>query len=1059
MNSRLVYTHIITTVVLLNQAWSRDPDLTVTSVSVSDRTVNPGQLVTVSYTIKNIGNKGSWYTSTGLMWSTNSTISRGDHRIIANSLAPLGDGNSRNQNQIIAIPSNATFGATYYVGAYADYNQTSDESRENNNGRGISVTINDDRPDLVAENLTVSNSEASYLLREKLTSFTGGRNENVYLHWTARNRGLKGSTPCAQAIIWSSDPQVTRADGAEETDTLLALFAGNTREQGQNFEIPSDAIIGHTYYLGVYTDFNQTVDEQRENNNVSNTIPFKIHGPDLIAQDLTVSENITEHTLGFKDTQYRGFPGESLYFHWTAKNQGGKGSGYTKQAIIFSDDPNIDRTSPHRETDTLAPLFSGNDREQGQVFKIPESATPGDTYYVGVYEDFETEEDEEDETNNLSNVVTINVIHPTTVSRFELSDYNYLPDLDPDDDRLQDTSNDRDPNPGATMNPSRCFAPGDRAYIHATAVHDLEFLGLSTGRETRLRAWYNTTPTDAGATYIGKIQQDVGGIVDRRLNLPWTVPNSPGNYYLKVAMEVEYEAGTWTSVRSAWLDDGDPVVVSEGLPIILVHGWSDTDGNTFHHLETLLEVELNRPVRFFQYETSKFPLVGSGDGPRIDQGYEGKPSLADQLEDFLAKPEGDANRPLVEVDIVAHSMGGLVVKNYALKSGQKIRRLVTLGTPSYGGLFADTLGGILNNQAEDLEHGSPLTWKLHHEWLRRADDMPDLFTIVATNDDLPGIYNQSDKVVLCTSGSMENLGYPTYYVPLHHSGEEGMTHIDDHTHESWEPIRAFLSNAEPEVVGALPGHGGGRDDVGHRSHPDPLTAGSLYVVGPRSTAYSIEPISQVTLDADFTLFGQQDVNRHGIYFANGVVATNAVDGSERYSTVSVQADSRGATFREKIRVKAGETTVYVINGLNPHLDETSDSDGDLIPDARENRLIDALLGDAYADHHAIGPNTDIDGDGLTEWAELALGTSSLVRDEDVFQKRLEAGFLYLRHPESLLPTRLKLTAQQSTDLQGWSPEGVVRQVIETHANHRVVEWSIPDAGSRGFLQVMIEASP
>lgn len=51
--------------------------------------------------------------------------------------------------------------------------------------------------------------------------------------------------------------------------------------------------------------------------------------------------------------------------------------------------------------------------------------------------------------------------------------------------------------------------------------------------------------------------------------------------------------------------------------------------------------------------------------------------------------------PADKVDFVAHSMGGLLVRIYALKYGtQKIRRVVMLGTPNHGSAVADFMRDV-----------------------------------------------------------------------------------------------------------------------------------------------------------------------------------------------------------------------------------------------------------------------------------------------------------------------------------------------------------------------------
>jgi len=887
----------------------------------------------------------------------------------------------------------------------------------------------------------------------------------VTVRWRAINRTGDYIGGSQQGVMFSTDSTINHGDTrlAKEYLGPLGGWLPDTSNETKTFvKIPTWAVPGTQYWIGIYADYDRDRSESNENNNNSGGVSIRIRGADLIAKDVSMADNLAAQLAGYTYTEFTAYPQENVYVSWTAENIGNRSSGGTKQAVVWYHSSDMLTSSGTLksgvtviETDGLATLGSGNTRSQGQNIEIPADVEHGKTYYLGIYADYENEEREYDESgrkNNLSNLVEVTVSLPSEATYPQVSDYNYLPDLDFDDgaiiggiltdNRLQDTNNDQSPNRGATMNPSRCFTPGDRAYLHATVNHTNDFLGLFNGRlETRLAGSYR--PVGGSYTSIGTVQQNVGTISDRRLNLRWNVPGTPGDYQVRIRVEVELE-NRWYTFKEEVI----PVTVSTGRPIVLVHGWSDVGGDTFGNLEVMLEMDLNRPVRFFQYETAKFPFLQSGDGPRIDEGFDGKDSLAEQLRTFLEEPENN-NRPLNEVDLIAHSMGGLVAKNYLLLEPEKVRRFITLGTPSYGGLFADTAGSVLNNQAEDLEFGCPVSWKIHEGWQRRLDEMPDLFAVVGTNDAFPGRYNQSDKVVLCSSASAENLGFPVYYVPLEHSGEHGMTAIMDHAHESWEPIRDFLTNVAPGIAGNLPGHNGGVDDVGDRSHHDPLSAGQLYIVGPGSTGDFVVAVDSVSSSASYFLVSGNGINRHDIYSAYGITANSASSGSEAYTFVDVVVQSAGGTFKERVKIKTGETTVYAINGFNPHLTEL-DQDGDGLPNELENLLIDADRNDAITNQNDLAPGVDPDGDGRVLILEWLTGSNPLVGDGNPVECRMENGRFILRHPRggSIQGFSLKGLRNRKLD-QSWSEAGVSREEMFDG----FIEWSIPVDEDQEFLKL------
>ncbi len=119
------------------------PDLIAYGVSVSDTTVDPGQTITVNWTAKNQGDGGAGATQQGVMWSTDSTISRTDTLLEREYLGPMDANVTSPEAHSITIPANATPGQTYYIGVYADYDLAVDESNENNNSTtAVAVTIN-----------------------------------------------------------------------------------------------------------------------------------------------------------------------------------------------------------------------------------------------------------------------------------------------------------------------------------------------------------------------------------------------------------------------------------------------------------------------------------------------------------------------------------------------------------------------------------------------------------------------------------------------------------------------------------------------------------------------------------------------------------------------------------------------------------------------------------------------------------------------------------------------------------------------------------------------------
>ncbi|RMG93032.1 MAG: alpha/beta hydrolase [Zetaproteobacteria bacterium] len=139
-------------------------------------------------------------------------------------------------------------------------------------------------------------------------------------------------------------------------------------------------------------------------------------------------------------------------------------------------------------------------------------------------------------------------------------------------------------------------------------------------------------------------------------------------------------------------------------PVILVHGWNGGEF-TWPSAQELMKLEqaLQRDVFFFTYRTG---LVANR-YPPIE-------ILEEKLDRFLAQYR--------QVDVVAHSMGGLLIRQYLSHHAENpIRRIVFLSTPHFGTGAAKLLAelGSLqpegNIQAQEIQPGSDFLWVLNED--------------------------------------------------------------------------------------------------------------------------------------------------------------------------------------------------------------------------------------------------------------------------------------------------------------------------------------------------------
>ena len=114
----------------------RSPDLVVENVSVSTNTVTIGESFTLSVTVRNQGSGPADNTTLRYYRSSDSTISRNDTQVEADSVRSLSAGSTSNESETIR-PSNA---GTYYYGVCVD-SVTGESNRNNNCSTGSLVTV------------------------------------------------------------------------------------------------------------------------------------------------------------------------------------------------------------------------------------------------------------------------------------------------------------------------------------------------------------------------------------------------------------------------------------------------------------------------------------------------------------------------------------------------------------------------------------------------------------------------------------------------------------------------------------------------------------------------------------------------------------------------------------------------------------------------------------------------------------------------------------------------------------------------------------------------------
>jgi len=208
------------------------------------------------------------------------------------------------------------------------------------------------------------------------------------------------------------------------------------------------------------------------------------------------------------------------------------------------------------------------------------------------------------------------------------------------------------------------------------------------------------------------------------------------------------------AVQAQLIPAGTPVPRTLKPPVVFVEGYIISCGTTFSH-------NFGNFDQLFQ-ATSRVSLLFD------NCVFSGKPSieeLGNNFRDFLAALKYTDGTPVTQVDIVAHSMGGLIVRSYL--AGKQtaagvfqppvntgIRKAVFLATPNFGSSVASFFG--IDIQTDEMSTGSFFTFDLA-TWNQGTDDLRGIDALALVGNDGTGLAVMGefdDGVVSLTSGSI-----------------------------------------------------------------------------------------------------------------------------------------------------------------------------------------------------------------------------------------------------------------------------------------------------------------
>jgi uncharacterized protein (TIGR03437 family) len=204
---------------------------------------------------------------------------------------------------------------------------------------------------------------------------------------------------------------------------------------------------------------------------------------------------------------------------------------------------------------------------------------------------------------------------------------------------------------------------------------------------------------------------------------------------------------------------GQPIPKGANLPVVFVNGYQlgcpngpASFSGTFGNADKVLQA--NQIVSVF------FDICTVPNNPSIE-------ALGAALGQFLGALKYTDGTPVAQTDVVAHSMGGLVVRSYlagkkdvtpasfAPPANPGIRKVIFLATPHFGSGIANKLG--VDKQSSELAVGSQFLFDLN-TWNQTTDDLRGVDALAVAGNG--GTGNESsipgfdDGVVTLTSSSL-----------------------------------------------------------------------------------------------------------------------------------------------------------------------------------------------------------------------------------------------------------------------------------------------------------------
>ncbi|MBN1190173.1 MAG: hypothetical protein JXA46_10505 [Dehalococcoidales bacterium] len=341
-------------------------DLKPGMVTLDKTNVKPGESVTVSFDIQNLGTTASGIFTTGVYFTTYQHLDETLLTTVSSGLIPAGS--SKSVSQTVTIPSNITIGGYYLLQVWVDNSRTAIETNEENNksATGITVTVDTQKPDLQL-------TDASILLSKDSLPPDG----YLMVSATVRNQGTQIAGSFYAVISISEKKGIPGVFLGTLSFGDTAVGSSSTAMQG--ITLPLDIIVEHDYWIVVSVDPENNVTENNEGNNIASVI-IHVCKPkiDLELDEVMINNVVCENMVNC-------ISGTDMDIKLKVNNLGPDPSGsFTIQIRMFYQE-NMHHEPPLMfnaiyEIVTCDSIYGGGTTSVNKTINIP--------YYLGALGDF-----------------------------------------------------------------------------------------------------------------------------------------------------------------------------------------------------------------------------------------------------------------------------------------------------------------------------------------------------------------------------------------------------------------------------------------------------------------------------------------------------------------------------------------------------------------------------------------------------------------------------------------------------------------------------------------------